>query len=339
MGRLLGTTSLIALVLSGCAPQPTPVWVDLNSILRSPSEKPPAAPSLAKVPSGGSPAVTFTLPGRESEIVTGPTFENDAATTEAAEASQAAALKKLRQRLAAVYSRQADFYAEEQLRLLGDPESRALNKFLPNLKQLFGAYAALRMPLVIKLSNLAGFPDSNPKGAPAPDLFSPLAKKLWTEANATRKQIGALDDDYSKSATALLAQVGHLANQERLALLGKVDAYRRQMNERAMSESANPFESGEGLQALHLSSEPAVVLPRLAPQKMTLPAVPPLPPAPKVDLGEAQPSMSQKQLLLGKQLAIWLALNQQVLSRAPGKGIPDETGNFDHWRKEQQAGP
>ena len=177
----------------------------------------------------------------------------------AAEASQAAALKRLRQRLTSVYSRQVDAYGEEQLRLLGDPESRALDKFIPDLQTLFKAYAVKRTPLVVKLANEAGFPDTNPKSAPPPDLLSPVGKKFWLDANDTRKQIQALDGEYSRSAVEVLAKVSHLANQERLALLAKVDAYRRQMNDRAVAEAANPFESEQGAQALHLSPEPAVV--------------------------------------------------------------------------------
>ena len=336
--NLAGSFLLVAFGMGGCAPKTAEVWVNLDSIVWAKPAQAVVVPA-PKRPTTGSPAETFGLPGRPAQVVAGPTSGAEEETAAAAEASQATALKRLRKRLSAVYSRQADFYAEEQARLLGDPESRALDKLLPDLKRAFQAYAVKRTPLVIKLINLAGFPDVNPKGDPPPATLSPVDKKFWLSANNTRSEIGALDAEYSKTATAILAQVDHLANQDRLALLAKVDAYRRQMNERATLEATNPFENAHRSEALHLAAEPAVVLPPLAVRTMTLPAVPPLPDPPKVDLGEAQPSTSQKRLMLGRQLAIWLALNQRVLAAGPGRGVPDETGNFDHWRQQQQAGP
>jgi hypothetical protein len=272
-------------------------------------------------------------------MVSGPKSDNDEATTAAAEASEAAALKKLRQRLTAVYSRQADFYTEEQRRLLGDPQSRALDKVLPELRSAFQAYADRRTPLVIKLINLSGFPDSNPKSQPPPPRLSPLEKKFWLSANEIRAQIQSLDDGYSKEAAGILAQVQHMANLEQLALLQKIDAFRKQMNDRAIAEAVNPLEGGVRAQILHVSSEPAVVLPPLAERTMTLPAVPALPAPPKVDWNEAQPSPKEGRMLMERQLSIWLALNHMALASGPGRDIPDKTREFEFWRTQQQAGP
>ncbi len=290
-------------------------------------------------PPPGTPAQTFALPGREAELVTGPTPGAEARTERRVEASQEQALKRLQKRLQAIYARQADLYAQEQTRLLGDPEQKQLQVILPKLKAAFDAYAVQRTPLFIQLINLAGFPDPNPKGQPPPAGLSPLAKRIWEQANKARTDLAALDAAYSRTAEGLVAEVARLAGQDRLALLHKIEAFRQQMNERAIAEAVNPLQANSTSVVLSIPGRPAVVLPAVPPRTVTLPAVPPAPPLPKVDSQEARLGPAERRKLIERQLSIWLALNNKVLASGPGSRVPDQTQDFQEWRIRQQAGP
>jgi hypothetical protein len=256
----------------------------------------------------------------------------------AAEVSQEKALRLLEQRLEQVYARQADFYEAEQRRLMGDPESRALDQIEPKLREAFVQYSEERLPYVLKIINLAGFPDSNPKNLPPPDNLRPVPKDQWLKAMDARTKLNSIDRGYSSKVTALLADAERLADADRFALLKKVDDFRRTMEERAMKEAANPLQLAVKPIVLSLSRQPPPTLQAVPPVSVTIPGSPAMPPPPKVDFGDPLSPMGGQRGLLEEELKIWLANHDEVLATKPSKKLPDKTQEFAAWISQLKAG-
>jgi hypothetical protein len=327
-----------AIALGGCGSRSDEVWIDLDRVVDADRPAPFALPTPPSPPKG-SPARSFTLPGRNPELVNGPSLASEARTVRQVEVSQTAALDRLRKKLQTIYARQADLYAEEQARLLGDPDQKQFEAILPRFRAAFEAYAATRQPVYIQLIGLAGFPDSNPRSEPPPPSLSPLAKARWIEANEVRTKLKSLDQGYSATAAGLVAEAGRSANADRLALVKKISRFREEMNDKAIAEASNPLQGETASVVLSLPSRPAVVLPPEPARRVTLPAVPPAASLPKVDSQEASVGPAERRGLIERQLAIWLALNRKVLASGPGKRVPDQTQDFIQWRDRQQVGP
>lgn len=345
MVRPLAVLGTGIFLLAGCGHPTTTVWVDLDRVMIDQPEAVSSPPSVPKAP-GPVPAETFTLPGRTPEILAGPTTPGERRTVAVTEEDQRRQLDSLRRRLEAIYARQTDIYAAEQTRLMGDPELKAFQSVVqPKLRAAFQAYADKRTPLVVRLVNLSGFPDTNPRSLPPPAAIvgkngkTTVNQRFWLEANDVRAQIAALDAEYDKTASELIAEVRRLGAADRLALLKKIQQFRNEMNERAIAEAASPLEAGRPIVTLSIQAEPAVVLPATAPKTLTVPGVPTASPAPKVDSQEARNTPVETRDLLQRQLGIWLALHDRVLARAPERGVPDVTREFESWRRQQQAGP
>ncbi|HWD38094.1 MAG TPA: hypothetical protein VG944_04545 [Fimbriimonas sp.] len=326
----------MGVLLVGCGVSQPRVWVDLDrAILLTPETK-AAAVSLPKPPPG-MPAKSFVLPGRSREVVGSAASPGVAKPRQAATEIQDRSLRTLRERLLRVYMRQADLYQRQQETLTGDLNKKALTALTPRLREAFEEYARRRMPLITRLVFLVGFPDSNPTSAPPPEGLQPVPKRRWLEGNELRSQIAALDLAYSKQVADFLSEIAHMAAEDRLALLKKVDDYRRQLMDQALKEAVNPMKSGTPL-TLRLSGSSAVELPPVPDQKLDLPAAPAPSPAPQVESERAFYEREQSRRLMGKQLQIWLALQGKALAPQSGRGIPDETQEFVDWIRRQRAG-
>ena len=329
--------ALALLCLAGCASPKTTVWVDTDQVFR---EAP--APVRTSVPSpkppGPLPPATFTIPGRPAEVLTGRSSATPNRTVSATAGQEEQALKALQRRLEAIYARQANFYEAEQRRLLGDPEKQAFEQIRPQLLAAFQKYGHERMPVFLKLISLVGFPDPNPHNNPPPAGLRPVPLANWQQANALRDQLEKMDTAYSQEATALLAQSARLADQKRLELLKKVDAFRRQMMERAVTEAANPLRKSLTSVDLTIGGDAPIQVPATAPVTVTIPGLPAMNPLPKVEFEEDLLSDSARKREIKHDLEIWLGINNLTLAPQPRKGVPDRTSEFSNWRRQQRLG-
>jgi len=325
------------LLLGGCAAPKSLVWVDTDQVLHS--SQPPAAPSpsLPKPP-GPTPAEVFTMAGRPAEVLTGRGAATINRTVAASEGSEEEALRALQRRLEAIYTRQATYFEAEQRQLLGDPEKEEFEKIRPQLLAAFARYGEARMPIVLKLVSLVGFPDPNPKNLAPPESLKPVPLQKWKQANDLRNQLAKLDAGYSEQATALLAESAHLADLQRLTLLQKVDEFRKRMMDRAQQEAANPLRKSLTSVELTIGGDAPIHVPATPPAVVTMPALPAMEPAPKVEFEEDLSSESARKQQIRRELDIWLGIHNLALAPSKKAGVPDRTSEFSNWRRQQRLG-
>jgi hypothetical protein len=331
-------SALIFFVLlgPGCASPSRNVYVDLQSIRLEPF--PAAAQSVRPVLPKPLPSQSFVLSGVPAKTLASSSSAEVVASQADAREAQEAALETIKKRLIKIYKRQIDLFAAQQKSLAPDSDSLRVQEALPALYAAFQRYATARLPLISRLSYLAGLPDTNPKNAPPPATLRPVPRSRWVEANALRSRIYGLDDSYSNEATDILAKASGLAAVDRFNLLKKVEDFRRQMMDRALQEAAAPIRS-RAPAILRLQAAPSIVLPQVAPESVEIPATPALPASPQVESVRSGESERISKELLRRQLVIWAAINQFSVVPKLSSNVRDATKDFERWRSQQKVGP
>ena len=297
----------LSVLLASCAkaPVPEPVWVDVARLA------PPAAPVRRAVPPprppAALPAKTVGLPARPAtRLVAEAGIDGEALAREVDEA-QAASLARLRRRLSEVYDREADRFARQQARLLGDPYRGAIDRFYPAYRRAFEAYAAKRLGPAARLAFIVGAKDPNPRNEPVvtKDL-TPLGRLLAARASAARVELRTLDDGFDAIARAFLEDVAMTGDAARAGTLALVERNRERLNAQALAEAARPIgPRGEAAIRLSLARSGVAQVAAVPARSVTIPAAPAPPPAPEVESPRALADARSR--LLG-EVRIWAAL-------------------------------
>jgi hypothetical protein len=325
------------LCLIGCESGPQKVYVNLDGLTARNRGFSTAA--AMPQPPKPLPAETFNLPERPAQVLESSTSSEVVKPQADAASAQAEALKTIEKRLVRIYQKQIDFFASQQQALLGDPDTVRVQQVMPELRAAFTRYADARLPMAARLAYIAGLPDSNPKNLPPPANIRPVPKQRWLEANDLRKKVETLDANYSNEATRILGEAGRMAAEDRLAVLKKVEDFRRQMMDRALQEAINPLKFKKRDVSVRLKAEPQVTLPDQAGQSVRIEATNTLPPAPQVEFGRSGESETISRELLRRQLAIWAAINRYTVIQSPNASLRDATKDFERWRNQQRVGP
>jgi hypothetical protein len=296
-------------------------------------------PPLLPKPPSPLPAKSYSLPSVSAEVLESSGRPELVKPQEDSDAAQAEALRTIKKRLIKIYQKQIDLFAEQQQALLGDPDASSIAQIMPQLHAAFSRYAESRLPLVSRLSYLAGIPDTNPSNAPPRAGLRPVPKAQWLEANGIRAKLKVLDDAYSTEATQILAEAGKLAAKDRLALLQKVENFRREMMDRALKEAINPLQSRTRSATLRLKALPEISLPAQPGRSINLPVTETLPSPPQVEFEKSSESANISKEFLRRQLAIWAAINRYTVVQLPVGNARDATKDFEIWRKQQRVGP
>lgn len=313
-------------LLGGCAKAPAPqaVWIDVARL--APSAAPVRRPPTLPRPPAATPARNATLPARPPvRLVSEAGIDGEALAREVDEA-QAISLDRLRRRLSEVYGREADRFARQQMRLLGDPYRTAIDRFYPEYRRAFEAYAEKRLAPAVHLAFIVGSKDPNPNDVPVDTkTLTPIGRLLAKRASAARKELRTLDAAFDKVAAEFLDRVATEGDAARAETLARIEKNRDALNRQALAEAARPI-GPRGEEAIRLSLARAGVaqVPAVAARSLTLPAIPASPPAPRVESPQALTDARSR--LLG-EARIWAAL--QGLRLDP-KGR-DATTEFAAW--------
>ncbi len=294
-------------LLASCAkpPDPKAVWVDVSRL--APSARPARREVTLPRPPAALPARTVTLPGRPAaRLVAEAGIDGEALAREVDEA-QSRSLDRLRRRLSEVYDREADRFARQQLRLLGDPYRKAIDRFYPEYRSAFDAYATKRLSPAARLAFIVGSRDPNPHDDPiAAKGLTPLGRLLAQRASAARKELHALDTEFDATVMEFLMNVDAAGVAARTETLALIEKNRDALNRQALAEAGRPIgPRGEEAIRLTLARSGVAQVPAVAAQTLTIPALPAAPPAPRVESPRALTDTRAR--LLG-EARIWAAL-------------------------------
>jgi len=331
--RRIGVIVALAPVLLACEkPGTTEVAIDQQRALAAiPSmgltapepPKPPPNRTSGAVVSPGLPAKEMFAQGRDAERV-----------RELVREQQRQTRLQLERQLRRFYAREARRFELEQLGALSDREQSLLIQASEEIRAEFERYATARMPLLARLTVLAGFPDPNPESKPPERPMGNVTQGRFDEAKSIRERMRQLDDDFDAFAAMMIDRIGGETALDRADTLVKIELFRSELNERAEREAREQVAAAVRELNLELTEAQRLVLPAVPDQRFELGTRGPVAPAPSVEIDPRLDSPAARRERLQGRLRIWLGLNRYTLK----PGARDATEEFIQWLRTEPAG-
>lgn len=329
-----GIAGLGGILLVGCAaPDKQAVYVNVGGLLVAEAPKVANSPQAPKPPAP-APAVVESAPGRPAETVKDPARASEGALSASIERQQREAQAALERRLRDYYATQAEQFQLEKEAGLDKEKSAAYDAESAKIRAVFLKYADARAPKTLRLTLLVGFPDPNPNSEPPRVTLKTFMKKRMEEAKTIREEMAQLDASFKAQVESMIGAVtaNLRAKEEEIRL--QVEAFRKELNDRAAREAAAEVNVSIRALGLKLIDVPPVRVPASAPTYVEIPAEAPLPPAPQVPSVGIPNGIADRRKLLEHELAIWLGMNRYRLE----DGATDRTEDFKKWRQKYRAG-
>lgn len=327
--------AFFAVLLSGCHPPTTAVYVDVGEVLRE-DHPPQVKPIQVPAPPIGVKPTLVVRPGRPSESLRDPSRSSEGDVRLAIQRQQYLDYLRQVQRLKDAYLADSLRHEQEARRALGLEEIELSDAIDSEIWNRFIDYADDRSPHTARLALLAGFPDPNPTSK-IPDVPMKNVEKLrFEEAQGHREKLLVLEAKFDNDVNAKIAKLKGDLLQAAIVKEEDIRRYRVENDRKAEATAARQVQ--EGVRALGLSlAEPMRLTLNGIPSRTTmLPgwAAPPAPP--KVTSTGVLAKPGDRELLIDRQLKIWAAQNRYVVSQNPG--LKDMTREFMRWRSTWLSG-
>ncbi len=318
--------------LAGCSGKPQPVvYVDTARIV---SSIPPPVESRTEVldqPGGGSLALPRLPETTLSMGSVGPSLER---ARRIREENKQRAFDEVYRRLRAVAFETARKDSESELAALEPGYREAMDAIYLDARPLFEQFAQPAFGYRVRLSNLVGFPDPDPKSRRQPDNADDRAKQRFEKSKELR---GALDElsalfwlEFDRRRVAVESDLSAKKAQIRVQMVERQERLDSEAKAQAR-EVVNGHGNGhDQVTTLDLRAE----LPEQAASGVELP-----------ELGSRSVSSSIRRMSwtdsqkesLESELQIWAAVNGYRLVSSPTQGR-DATNEFVVWRKSYRVG-
>lgn len=333
----LAVITCASFLLAGCNQAQTPVYVDLDSILKQEKLVPPVATPIPKPPPT-RPFLVETVPGAPAVAIQDPANAPKQNVQEMFQAEQAKAFSELQRRLRQFYQGEIQSFTLQEERSISGEEQEAYSKANAKIRPLFEAWARDRAPKFAKLALLAGFPDPNPNSNP-PDKSLPIAiRNRADEAKQLRLDLKKMDAEFQEQSRLILAVLLSKSASDQATLKLKIEEFASQLDKRAEDEARAQIRMATSHLTFELANPAPIQLPATSAHHVTIPAENPLEPAPEVPSSGILVGTADRRRLLEHELRIWLALNRYTLSDKP-TGYRNVTQEFQLWRVQHGAGP
>jgi hypothetical protein len=276
----------------------------------------------------------FTLPALAAqEYVTAP---KDLATVDRIlQEQQDETQRRLEKSLRMLYDRLARRFELTELDGLSEREQRRFKEMNETIRAIFEQYAADRMPRVLRLAFLVGFPDPNPQSVPPKEPMGTVSQAKFDEAKSLRAAISELDRNFNATVLALAATIESDNTADRTDTRLKIELNADELRQRAVNEAAQQIIRARRSLSLELAGSQRIRLPAVPGRTVNPPVIAAPMPPPKVDSRlEIEADRWARREVEG-QLRIWAALNRYEL----GNGGRDATNEFIQWKKTHQSGP
>ena len=331
--RRYGVLLALAAIGIGCQrPGTTEVSVSLDrALVAEPSmginvpanPKPPANQVAGSISSPGLAPKEMFAQGRDASKV-----------RELVREQQRSTRLQLERQLRRFYAREARRFEIEQMRALSEREQILILQASEEIRAEFERYANKRMPLLARLTVLAGFPDTNPKSVPPERPMGNVTQARFDEAKSIREEMKKLDDDFDEFAAMVIDRISGETALDRSDTLVKVELFRNELNERAEREAQEQVQAAVRELNLELTESERIVLPEVKSQQFELGTRGPVAPAPEVEIDPRLDGVEARRQRLEGKLRIWLGLNRYTLK----PGTRDVTKEFIEWLQTEPAG-
>lgn len=317
----------------GCnRPGPTPVYVDLAQIPRTPKLQ-----------------VSLPLPARPQVPLIGPQAAHIQAKPEErvyvpeSRGRVEAAIQQLRENRATAYRELLDDLRRTYLSQVAAKEREGKNAILQDyrvqfeaavasLSADFEAYAAQRELPTLRLALLVGVPDPDPLSQRDSEIVGDLIPNRAALARAIRTEIRLLDEQFAATVRRRLDPVRELRDEQITALLAELANLQAQLDARAEAEAQLATQGTPLTQAIlatlseKLPEVPAAVVVSASPPRP--PARPVLPVVPSRPIGPNE---------IETEVDVWAKINGYKRVGRPSEGR-DATREFQAWRMKLGAG-
>lgn len=321
------------LLAAGCAPGPSAVSVDLNRLLAQENRPEPPAPKLPSPPAAGG-ALTSTVPGLPADFLTDPSEARTSDVAASIERQQRRARRELERRLRAVYEEEIRQFELATRRELEGARPAAYEEANRRIRIRFERYADERTPLVARIYDIVGFPDPNPNNEPSKRPLGNVSQMLFNEAAELRKKLAVVEQSYERDKAAILKEAEDALSEREVEALNKIRELADRLDRQATEEANRQVRISIKDLGLHLTDTRPLALPGTEARTVTIPADPPLAPAPKVPSGGIPGGREDRRRRMERELNIWLGVNRYRLDPR----APDKTSEFERWRKSHRAG-
>ncbi len=324
------------LLVSGCAPKATTVFVDLNQVANSETiPNVEIVPTPTPAPVFGRSSLTFpALPAAKYTL--GSDQERIKEVQSVIETNRAALTQEIRNRLQANYTKDIE-------RTIASEKANVPKELLPAYEEalnktnvLFQDYAQKRGRLIARLALLAGYPDPDPNSQRVPPRNVPTIYRRFTEAKALRPKIAALDQEYNRQVAGVYGTVA----SSQAASYARIEAERarllRQAESQAVAEATREVGRKQAPLNSALTNKDSVSFAAEPGRTVTVEGSKNPPPPPTVDVpGKTQMTARLKEAEQS-DLKIWAALNGYVIS-SERRGAREATAEFIQWRRTHLA--
>ena len=324
--KRLGILFGLSISLIGCQQVAPMVYVDLD---RVPLEK---ASSLKTLELSSTPAAqksqkSIRIESRPERIVKVDREHSAKAIRELLEAESAEARKVISERLRQYYQTEIDEFFDKEYANLAPAAQEAWKAYRDKVRPIFEQYAKERGPLVVALTVLTDFPSPEELIKIDPEADLAIQNRAERIRDLQRK-ISVLDQSYEQEIAKFDANTRSAIQESEEAMNEKVEAKRKEINNRADREAKQQVSVRTDVLNERLVGVGATKLPARAGASQT------------VELGAADSGFkgvtsSSRSVVppvdVHRQLQTWLALNGYDLADSP-VGVRDATQDFDKWR-------
>lgn len=324
----------LVLLAAGCAPGPTPVRVDTELLLKAETRPEDPVPDLPRPPAAGG-ALTSKVSGLPADFLSDPSEASTVDVADAIERQQRRARRELERRLRAVYADQIRQFELDMKRELEGARPAAYDEANRRIRVRFEQYADERTPIVARLYDIVGFPDPNPNNEPPKRTLGNVAQMLFNESVELRKKLAVVEASYEKDKAAILKDAEDALSGREVEALNKVRELADRLDRQAAEEAAAQVRISIKDLGLQLTDSRPLALPGTEDRTVSIPAEPPLAPAPKVPSGGIPSGREDRRQRMERELEIWRRVNRYRLD--PNAPV-DKTSEFQAWRKSHRAG-
>lgn len=323
------------MLLAGCAPAPKPVTVDESAILAA-ERLGRAAPVTLPKPPGPVASTQTVVPGRPARALRDPSNTGGLDIRGLILQEQERAYQALLRRLRGYYDQEAERFEKEQLRALDQESRKAYGVAGELIRAAFEDYASDRAPQVARLALLAGWPDPDPKSTTSTEDLRPLAKQRLEEMEAIRKSLTALEAQFDRQVSAILAAVEDQTGVEAAAIRLKIELQRADMDRRANTEAQSQVRRQVSDLGLRLIAPAPVAVAGSPPHRKVVAGMPSPKPGPEIVSTGVLSTLDDRRRILQQELSIWAGIHRYAIV---SEGAPDATQEFIRWRESFRPGP
>ncbi len=327
---------VILFAMAGCAQtRVQPVFVDLDRILKSENQREGvviASPPPADHVSGANKG----LPQEPMRKIVGSnTLARRKEIEELIASNRRDAEADLSSRLRQAYQNEVALAESDLLTKHATLSRERLEVALGGLRPIFDSYARKRSPKVVRLSLLAGFPDSDPQSTRKRTGAMNTAR-LAEEAKSLRAELAVIQSEYELAAQAYISSADVVLSEALIAIRLDIEARRVAADQRAKKEATDlVLKQTSTLDDVAMGQTAIEFAPSKAEAPKFVASDPVIFGSPGA-LGSSDVKMKRRQALV-LEAEIWAATNGFKLSDS--RTSPERTLEFLKWRQKHRAGP